>query len=180
MKTGCIYMLRNLVTGEGYIGKDSYYPKRPNKHLAGLTPECKKVHRSIKKYGVKSFVFGVIEDNILNDELNVREIYWVDYYDTFYNGLNLTMGGDGPVKGQGNPMDSEEARQKHSERMKRNNPMKDPEQRRRMRENNPVNRLNRHPRGMLGKSTAELRGGKTNRDYRVKESSDLQLRLFDE
>lgn len=30
-----------------------------------------------------------------NEQLNEREIYWISYYDTFYNGYNATLGGDG-------------------------------------------------------------------------------------
>lgn len=33
--------------------------------------------------------------------LNEREIYWIKFYDSFFNGYNMTLGGDGYSNGGG-------------------------------------------------------------------------------
>ena len=48
----------------------------------------------MREYGLENFSFDVIEE-CLEDELNEREIYWIKYYDTYYNGYNRTLGGTG-------------------------------------------------------------------------------------
>jgi len=48
----------------------------------------------MKKYGIENFKFEIIEE-CSDEEVDTREIYWIDYYDTFKNGYNLTRGGEG-------------------------------------------------------------------------------------
>ena len=46
----------------------------------------------MRKYGINHFHIEEIE----NDEIACkREIYWIEYYDSFNNGYNATKGGDG-------------------------------------------------------------------------------------
>lgn len=49
--------------------------------------------RAFRKYGVDNFKFEIIEECEV-EELNQREIYWIDYFDTFFHGYNQTLGGD--------------------------------------------------------------------------------------
>lgn len=104
MKTGTIYMVKNLVNGKAYIGRDVKYPKRPHEHLAEKSPACKAIHRAIKKYGADSFVYGAVEVGIPLDSLDEREVYWIAHYETFDNGYNLAPGGEGAATGENNPM----------------------------------------------------------------------------
>lgn len=51
------------------------------------------LYHSIRKYGEDNFSFDVIEE--CEDHLsNEREIFWINSYDSFENGFNLTTGGD--------------------------------------------------------------------------------------
>ena len=54
-----------------------------------------RLYSDMRKYGIENFEISEIEKvdnpNILSD----REKYWVGYYDTYYNGYNNTLGGDG-------------------------------------------------------------------------------------
>jgi hypothetical protein len=54
---------------------------------------------AIRHYGPDSFTFEVLEEVINIEDLNVREIYWIAYYNTYNDGYNETLGGEG-VKGQ--------------------------------------------------------------------------------
>ncbi len=50
------------------------------------------IHKAIKKYGKQNFTLEVIE--IVNkSNLNEREIYWIQKYNSYYNGYNSTKGG---------------------------------------------------------------------------------------
>ena len=48
----------------------------------------------MKKYGVDAFKIETIEE-CSADESSEREMHWIEYYDSFHNGYNATMGGDG-------------------------------------------------------------------------------------
>jgi group I intron endonuclease len=52
------------------------------------------LYRSFRKYGLEKFSFEVLEECTV-EELNQKEIYWIEKYNSFFNGYNLTFGGDG-------------------------------------------------------------------------------------
>lgn len=60
------------------------------------------LNRAIRKYGPDNFISEILEDNIPDDLLDDKEIYWIDYYKTFYldnnHGYNMTRGGRGTKK----------------------------------------------------------------------------------
>jgi hypothetical protein len=53
-----------------------------------------KLQNSWNKHGEESFKFEIIEQ-CNRDHILHREQYWIDYYDSFKNGYNSTVGGDG-------------------------------------------------------------------------------------
>ena len=56
----------------------------------------------MRKYKTTIDCFSVIEDDILTPELSdEREIYWISYYDSFKNGYNSTLGGNGHFQQSG-------------------------------------------------------------------------------
>ena len=57
-----------------------------------------KFARAIKKWGWNSFELTILEENIENiDELNKLEMYYIEKYDSYNNGYNSTLGGEGQV-----------------------------------------------------------------------------------
>ncbi len=46
----------------------------------------------MRKYGIEHFHIELIEET---DDPEEREIYWIEKYQTFKNGYNATLGGDG-------------------------------------------------------------------------------------
>lgn len=93
---GLIYKIQNKNDGKIYIGQTTMTLKaRLAKHKEVVpTSDCH-IHRAIRKYGWKSFEVGIVEDHIPNDLLNDREIYWIDYYNSFEGGYNMNRGGNG-------------------------------------------------------------------------------------
>ena len=104
---GLIYM-RISPSGGKYIGQTVLQEKeRWHDHCLESSNENGKyyntiLNKAIRKYGKENFQVQILEDNIPNEELNEREIYWIDFYKTFYkenfHGYNMTRGEKGTVK----------------------------------------------------------------------------------
>ena len=91
-RIGVIYKWTNKINGKSYIGQTIDEEGRKKDHIRGKY-KCY-FHDAIKKYGIENFDYEVIE-RIEESLLSEREIYWINYYDTFNNGYNLTLGGEG-------------------------------------------------------------------------------------
>lgn len=91
-----IYRIVNKVNGKSYIGKtESTVEKRFKQHLAEYKKErCKDrpLYRAFLKYGTENFTVETLEET---ENAVEREIYWIEFYDTFSKGYNATKGGDG-------------------------------------------------------------------------------------
>ena len=86
---GYIYLLIDKRNGLKYVGKHN--GKKKHYISGGLIP-----NRLIKKYGIDIFERQILENNIKNLEiLNEREKYYIEMYNTFKDGYNLTIGSDG-------------------------------------------------------------------------------------
>lgn len=93
-----IYKITNKVNGKVYIGKTTYsIQKRWKEHLKAAKnskSEKRPLYSAINKYGAENFKIEQIEE-CSHDILNERECYWIEYYGSFKNGYNATIGGDG-------------------------------------------------------------------------------------
>ena len=100
---GYIYRIYNDVNNHVYIGQTSMrISDRWSGHLSSARNENLSnyndtIHKAMRKYGIDKFHIEVIE-KCDNDFLNEREIYWIKYYNSFENGYNETLGGDGCQK----------------------------------------------------------------------------------
>ena len=54
--------------------------------------------RGIRKYGEDEYELIILEEDLLKEQLNEREKYWIAFYDTYFNGYNQSTGGANPVK----------------------------------------------------------------------------------
>lgn len=93
-----IYKITNKINGNSYIGqaKDIYKRWKKEKQeskRANSESYNYPLMRAFRKYGIENFIFEILEECKIED-LNEREIYWIAYYDTFFNGYNQTLGGD--------------------------------------------------------------------------------------
>lgn len=78
-----------------YIGQTKNISKRKHDYKKGNCKSQCKLYNSIIKYGWDQHTFEIIEANIENlDEANEREIYWISYYNTVIDGLNILPGGN--------------------------------------------------------------------------------------
>lgn len=93
-----IYSIVNIATGKRYIGQTTNMSRRKSKHLLKLRNNehvNEKLQNAFNKYGEDKFIFEVQEYDLTKDELNDLEKDKIKEYDSFYNGYNLTLGGDG-------------------------------------------------------------------------------------
>ena len=96
---GYIYKITNLINGKIYIGQHKYSkPELDTNYIAsGIL-----INESIKKYGLKNFNKELIDTANNLEELNQKEIYYINLFNSKApNGYNLTNGGDGML----NPSD---------------------------------------------------------------------------
>ena len=85
---GHIYLLIDKRNDKKYIGKHNGH--KIDYWSSGIIP-----NRIIKKYGKEVFEREIIEDNIPNHLINEREVFYIEKYNTFNDGYNLSLGGDG-------------------------------------------------------------------------------------
>ena len=93
---GRIYLIENQVNHKQYIGKTyNSIAERWKEHCKDYQKaRCEKrpLYEAMNKYGIENFTVELIEET---DNLEEREKYWVAYYDSYRNGYNATLGGDG-------------------------------------------------------------------------------------
>ena len=87
-----IYKFTSKITGLSYIGQSIHIETRYQEHLAKMNDDNSKWHKALTEQGINNFDFSVLEECSV-DKLNEREIYWINYYNSFYNGYNSTPGG---------------------------------------------------------------------------------------
>ena len=98
-----IYKASSKTTGKVYIGQSCQsLEKRMHQHLCRARTNydpTNHFHNAIRKYGFLDFDFEVIEDNIIdNSILDEREKYWIEYYNSYYDGYNSTFGGESGLR----------------------------------------------------------------------------------
>lgn len=98
---GYIYKIINDFNNKVYIGQTSTtLEDRFARHCRDKSTSNKKseaIDNLIQTIGKEHFQIIEIE-KISIMELDNREIYWIAYYDSFYNGYNRTLGGQGGRK----------------------------------------------------------------------------------
>lgn len=97
-----IYKITNLVNNKCYIGQSINIFNRWKEHqrIAKLQDDSRynyPIYLAMRKYGLENFDFEIIEE-CSEEELNERESYWIKFYNSFEDGYNVTLGGDGTRK----------------------------------------------------------------------------------
>ena len=92
---GIVYCLENIINNKRYIGITTRtLQKRFDEH-------CKAdsyVGKAIRKYGAENFRKYVLDQADSHEELCNLESYYIEKYDTYHQGYNLTLGGDGVMR----------------------------------------------------------------------------------
>lgn len=101
MRNGTIYVIKNKINEKIYIGQTTLSVKeRWDSHKKPSTHKQRssyKLYNAINKYGIDNFYYEILEANIPIEELDNKEIAYIENYDSFKNGYNSTKGGDGRI-----------------------------------------------------------------------------------
>jgi group I intron endonuclease len=90
-----IYQILNIITNDFYIGKtirnpnDRFYQ---HKYSAFYRNSQTHLHRAIRKYGENNFTITILDETFSVEQLNEKEIFWIENKKPQYN---MTKGGDG-------------------------------------------------------------------------------------
>jgi hypothetical protein len=106
IKIHTIYLSLNTVNGKVYVGYDSKWPSRKNRHEKDAFDEKSKsyndvFHKSIRKYGKNNFDWCPIYQSLDGIHcLNEMENFFIKQFNSHIyfensNGYNMTLGGDG-------------------------------------------------------------------------------------
>ena len=89
-----IYKITNLLNGKIYIGQTrTSLSQRMNKHYSQGKKEGQTgIDGAIFKYGKENFSVEILEYCLI-EELDERERFYINYYNSYNNGYNLTKGG---------------------------------------------------------------------------------------
>lgn len=95
---GYIYRIVNDINNKIYVGlATTSIEERFATHLKDChkrTHEKRPLYAAMNKYGIEHFRIELIEECDI-DFLAEREQYWIEFYDSYHNGYNATLGGDG-------------------------------------------------------------------------------------
>ena len=92
-----VYTITNLINGHKYVGKTERKPEerwKQHLYMSKYNPEDMVICRAINKYGKENFKFEVIEE-CSPENVNDREIFWISELNTYKDGYNMTLGGEG-------------------------------------------------------------------------------------
>ena len=96
---GYLYHITNQINNKTYIGKTNDIDRRITRHFSDLRKgqhHSHKLQRAFDKYGDK--VFKVTYETFLDiseEELAKKEIFEIKKFDSYNNGYNETLGGEG-------------------------------------------------------------------------------------
>lgn len=93
-----IYKIINKVTREKYVGQTTNFSRRINDHKEKLRKNIHpnpKLQASWNKYGEDNFEITKEQYDFSKEELNLKEITEIEKENSYHNGFNLTLGGEG-------------------------------------------------------------------------------------
>lgn len=94
-----IYKIQNIINHKLYIGKTLYtIQRRWKQHQNNSKKEYLKhipLYAAIRKYGLENFTISIVEEVHDPKILSDRQQFWIEQYNTYFNGYNATKGGDG-------------------------------------------------------------------------------------
>lgn len=94
-----IYTFTNGITGKKYVGYTNNISNRIRSHKASVNKGTKnKLYDAIRSYGWDNFIFEIVYQSKEQEYTQkVMENYFIEQFNSFNNGYNMTLGGDGAV-----------------------------------------------------------------------------------
>lgn len=93
-----IYKVTNKITGQIYIGQTTWSIEKRWRYHCYPNSGCRYLNNAIMKHGAENFTVEQIDVACSKAELDQKEKYWIEYYDSIApNGYNLKSGGNTPT-----------------------------------------------------------------------------------
>lgn len=98
MKKCGIYVIKNKINNLVYVGQSVDIFTRWTAHKqSALNPQDSshktQIHQAMAKLGIENFYIEILEE-CNYDKLTEREIYWIEKFNSYHNGYNMTLGGE--------------------------------------------------------------------------------------
>lgn len=97
MKKCGIYIIKNKINNKVYIGQSVDIMCRWYAHKNSAKGKSQdsytKIHTVMNELGIDNFYIEILEECEYS-KLDEREIYWIDFFNSYKNGYNMTLGGD--------------------------------------------------------------------------------------
>lgn len=95
-----IYCAKNIINNKVYIGKTKNsleYRKKGHYKDAFKNESQLKFHKALCEFGFENFEWTIVfeDNNITIEELNLKEIEFIIFFDSINNGYNMCLGGNG-------------------------------------------------------------------------------------
>lgn len=114
---GYIYKISTTKSNKVYIGQTTKtVQERFQGHIRACSSQSRNtihLYLAMRKYGIETFSVEQIDIANSQEELNEKERYWINYYDSIKNGYNMIEGGNDE-----NPMNSAIVKEKHDKKMR--------------------------------------------------------------
>lgn len=95
MRTYYIYKATNKINGKSYVGQTCDFHSRVWQHQRCYEKEDCDFHRAIKEFGFDNFSWEIIETCESEDRACELEKYYIEKFNTYRDGYNMTKGGKG-------------------------------------------------------------------------------------
>ena len=97
MKKCGLYIIKNKINNKVYIGQSVDIMCRWYAHKNSAKGKSQdsytKIHTVMNELGIDNFYIEILEECEYS-KLDEREIYWIDFFNSYKNGYNMTLGGD--------------------------------------------------------------------------------------
>ena len=95
-----IYVITNQINNKQYVGQTSFsIQDRFKQHIKDSKKQDiqnRPLYKAFNKYGIENFTITLLEE-CEQTKINEREQYWIKQLNTFHNGYNATVGGEGSL-----------------------------------------------------------------------------------
>lgn len=96
-----VYKVTNIINGKSYIGWCIDFKERKARHIKEAKKGTKThFYNALRKYGESAFIWSILYEN-LDSYKTCKEVekQMIKEYNTYHNGYNSTLGGDGGYTG---------------------------------------------------------------------------------
>ena len=89
-----IYKITNKINNFSYIGQSVQIEERFKEHKTKynwMRETNKRLYQAIQEFGIENFTFEILEE-CPSEELDSKEAFWIDYFNSKVDGYNATVG----------------------------------------------------------------------------------------